>query len=144
METTTRAIEKFTGEFAFLSNFYNVPLTYNGLTYMNSESAYQAQKDPSRATQFTKLPANQAKRLGRTVHIRSDWDEVKDTIMYEIVRSKFEQNPDIAQKLINTGNAEIIEGNWWNDTYWGVCNGVGQNKLGKIIMRIRKKLKTKH
>ena len=62
-------------------------------------------------------------------------------IMCEIIRSKFKHNPDLAKKLLATGNAELIEGNTWNDTYWGVCNGAGQNKLGEVLMATRSNLR---
>ena len=61
--------------------------------------------------------------------------------MYQIVKCKFEQNEDLKIKLLNTGNSELIEGNTWGDKIWGKVNGVGQNNLGKILMRIRKELK---
>ena len=69
--------------------------------------------------------------------MRSDWDKVRDQVMYEVVFEKFSQNSKIRERLISTGEAELIEGNTWNDRYWGVCNGIGQNKLGKILMRVR-------
>ena len=65
-------------------------------------------------------------------------NDVKDNIMYFIIRNKFIQNDDLMEKLVATGNAELIEGNWWKDTYWGVCEGIGENKLGKILMQVRK------
>ena len=116
-------------------------VTYNRITYKNSESAYQAQKCPSRISEFINLPPNKAKRLGRKVDLRSDWDEVKDNVMYEICKCKFTQHPILKFMLIKTGDQELIEGNYWNDTHWGVCKEVGQNKLGKILMRIREELK---
>ena len=67
--------------------------------------------------------------------------EVKTNIMYDICLAKFTQNQDLKEKLLKTGNAILIEGNWWNDTYWGVCNGIGENNLGKILMKIREELK---
>jgi hypothetical protein len=60
--------------------------------------------------------------------------------MYNIVKDKFLRNPDIRQRLLYTINDDLVEGNNWNDTYWGVCNGIGQNKLGKILMRVRKEI----
>lgn len=77
-------IERFDGNYSFLSNFYEVPLVYKGLRYLNSESAYQGQKDPSRAEEFVDLEAMKSKRLGRKVTIRDDWDSV-NTIVLENV-----------------------------------------------------------
>ena len=61
--------------------------------------------------------------------------------MLEIVRSKFKQNKDLAKKLIETGDAYLEEGNWWGDKIWGVCNGEGENRFGKILMQVREELK---
>ena len=68
-------------------------------------------------------------------------EEVKDQIMYEIVLNKFSQNEELREKLIATGDEYLAEGNTWHDTYWGVCNGKGKNKLGKILMQVREELK---
>lgn len=98
-------------------------------------------KCPSRANEFYLLNPSEAKRLGRRVKLRDDWEEVKELVMYEICYHKFNQNPDIKRMLLNTGDAELIEGNTWGDCIWGVCNGVGNNLLGKILMRVRNELK---
>ena len=75
--------------------------------------------------------------------LRKDWEQVKDDIMYEVVRAKFIQHPILAQQLLDTRDAELIEGNNWGDTYWGVCNGYGKNMLGRILMRVRDELSTR-
>ena len=131
------AIDEFRGKYFFLSNFYNVRVTYNGFTYLNNEAAFQAQKDPGRVREFLNLNPSEAKRLGRRVKLRADWEDVKDDIMAEIVENKFTQNKDLMQKLLDTKNEELIEGNTWNNKYWGVCNGKGKNILGKILMNLR-------
>jgi ribA/ribD-fused uncharacterized protein len=138
----TEKIDKFSGEYEFLSNMYPCSVTYNGITYKCSEAAYQAQKQPEIAKVFTNVDGYTAKRLGKTVTLRLDWEEVKFRIMAQIVLLKFTQNKDLAEKLLNTGDAQLIEGNWWGDIYWGVCtnkkyNGVGENYLGKILMYVR-------
>ena len=132
-------IDRFADEYAFLSNFYEVPVTYNSLTFKSSEAAFQAQKCTERSKEFTALSASQAKRLGRHVNLRADWEDIKLQEMEKIVTAKFKQNPDLMQKLIFTGDEELIEGNTWHDTYWGVCKGIGENHLGKILMEIREK-----
>ena len=138
-------IDTFRGDYFFLSNFYSAPVTYNGLTFQNNEAAFQAQKtlDPAEQAAFTDMPANIAKRRGRQVKLRCDWEKVKDGIMEEIVRAKFTQNPDLKEKLLATGDTLLIEGNRWNDRYWGVDlrSGNGENHLGQILMKIRKELK---
>lgn len=140
MTSNTSDIRGFRDTYAFMSNFYGAPVMYNGIRYVNSENAYQAQKEPARATDFTNLQPNQSKKLGRTLNIRKDWDAVKLQIMYEIVRAKFTQNKPLARQLLRTGQRNIIEENYWNDTYWGVCRGTGENHLGKILMRVRSEL----
>ena len=133
-------IDKFEGRYAFLSNFFEAPVKFHGLRFRNNEAAFQSMKTSDRE-QFVNLRANEAKRLGRKVKLREDWESVKDNIMYEIVVEKFKQNQDLKFKLLDTGDAELVEGNWWNDTYWGVCEGVGENKLGKILMKVREELR---
>lgn len=136
-------ISRFDDKYAFLSNFHICPVEFEGLKYTSSEAAFQAQKTLSeeKRAEFCALAPGESKRLGRKVDLRPDWEEVKDQIMYDICYAKFTQNPKLALKLINTGTEELIEGNTWNDTYWGVCNGVGQNKLGQTLMKLRAVLK---
>ena len=81
-------IASFEGEYSFLSNFFEVDVIYNDVTFKNNEAAFQAQKCPSRINEFINLPPNKAKRLGRKVELRSDWDQVKDQIMYELSEDK--------------------------------------------------------
>lgn len=135
-------IDFFMGEYFFLSNFYEAPVTYDGLTYESSEAAFQAQKaaDKGDRIAFTTVTPSESKKMGRRIPLRRDWEEVKDQIMYEICLSKFIQNPELKQKLLATGYEGLVEGNTWNDRYWGVCDGVGQNMLGKILMRVRAEL----
>lgn len=134
-------INEFRGEYYFLSNFYNAEIMYENKHYENNEAAFQAMKCPDRADEFRYLNGTDSKRLGRRVTLRADWETVKDQIMYKICRAKFEQNPELQTRLLETGDAELIEGNAWNDTYWGVCNGYGKNMLGKILMQIRKEMR---
>ena len=141
---TSGEICGFFEEYRFLSNFYEAPVTYRGLTYQNNEAAFQAQKclTEEEMRRFTALSARSAKSLGRRVALRPDWEEVKVGIMEEIVRAKFTQNEDLAVKLINTGDRELIEGNTWRDLFWGVDlkTRKGKNNLGIILMKIRAEL----
>lgn len=137
-------IDIFRGAYFFLSNFYEAPVEYGGLRYLNNEAAFQAQKclTEEEKLAFTELPPNKAKRLGRQVTLRSDWEQVKVGIMEEIVRAKFTQNDDLRSRLLATGDAELVEGNNWNDTFWGVhlSTGKGENHLGQILMKVRSEL----
>lgn len=142
-------INIFDGAYAFLSNFYECDVTYNGLTYKNSEAAFHAQKtlDELERKQFTNLDPSASKRRGRKVSLRSDWESVKTDIMYEVCLAKFSQNEDLKTKLLATGDKYLEEGTYWHDNCWGNCycekckNIVGENRLGKILMRIRGELR---
>jgi hypothetical protein len=124
----------------FLSNFYEATVVYDGIRYRNAESAFQSAKlaDRKERLKFQKLTGAQAKALGKTVKLRDDWNDIKLSVMYDVVSAKFANNPDLRDDLIWTGDQEIVEENTWGDTYWGVCRGKGENHLGKILMWIRK------
>ena len=111
------------------------------MDYLNAESAYQAQKSPKNAHLFTQLSGYEAKKMGYKVLMVANWNDTKLQIMYNIVSEKFAQNTYLQKKLLATGDAILIEGNTWRDTFWGVCNGVGENWLGLILMRVRDELK---
>lgn len=137
-------IDNFDGEFAFLSNFYEVPVEWEGIVYPSTEHAFQAAKvlNPVTRMKIAAAPTpGQAKRMGRSVQLRHDWEKVKFNVMLNIVLCKFHQHQELAEALLDTGDAELIEGNTWHDTTWGVCNGVGTNWLGKILMQVRAQLK---
>lgn len=134
----------FRDDYWFLSNFYHAPLTYKGIEYPSVECAYQAQKtdDVTLKRKFASISSKEAKQLGRQIKPPVDWYDKNVQIMTELLRLKFE-NPYLKQKLLNTGNELLIENNYWNDTFWGVCNGVGNNMLGKLLMQIRDEIKNK-
>ena len=134
------AIDKFHEEFDWLSNFFPCQVKFEGLTFTSSEAAFQAAKcaDQNEREKFVNLSAGRTKRLGKKVNLREDWNRVKIDVMREVLICKFSQNPELKEKLIATGNEELIEGNNWNDRFWGVCRGVGQNHLGKLLMEIRR------
>jgi len=123
----------------FLSNFWECSVVYEGLHYKNAEAAFQAQKcaNPADKRRFIALDGAKAKAMGKTIDLRQDWNAVKLNVMYKVLQHKFTQNPELYSQLKDTGTEEIIEGNWWYAKYWGVCNGVGENHLGKLLMLIR-------
>jgi N-glycosidase YbiA len=136
-------ISEFKGPFRFLSNFWNVEVTLDGVKYPTVEHAYQAAKtSPENRVPFLNCERpGEAKRLGRKVPMRSDWESVKLDVMYQLVKEKFASNPILNRWLQNTGTQTLVEGNTWGDCFWGVCNGKGENHLGKILMRVREELK---
>ncbi len=141
---TNSDIDVFMGDYFFLSNFYLAPVEFDGLIYPSTEHAYQAYKSTDMVVRqrFTTIPtAGKAKRAGREIAMRLDWEEIKDNVMYNIVYAKFTQHKDLAVLLEATGNRKLIEGNNWGDTYWGTVNGVGKNRLGEILMRVRHALR---
>lgn len=135
-----KKIDKFTGDYEFLSNFFPCNLQYRYVIYESVEHAYQAAKCV-KLDDWYKIKDSptcaECKKIGRKIKIRKDWDKVKDDIMYDLVFSKFSQNRLLKTKLVDTYPAKLVEGNWWGDTYWGKCKGKGKNKLGKILMHIR-------
>ncbi len=136
-----KATTLFKGDYFFLSNFYVAPVVYQGIRFENNEAAFQAAKCPERMRDFCGLNPQAAKRLGRRVELRPDWEAIKYDVMYQVCKAKFTQNPDLLDKLLSTGDAELVEGNTWGDRVWGVCNGVGENNLGKILMRLRQEFR---
>lgn len=135
----------FDGDHRFLSNFYPSIVEYNGMHFSTVEHAYQAAKTlnpiQQREIQVVLTPSR-AKTLGRYVHMRHDWDDVKVQTMEVLLRKKFIGYHDLSLRLYQTGDKYLEETNTWNDTFWGVCNGKGQNVLGNLLMKIRKDVKT--
>lgn len=133
-------ISSFKGEYRFLSNFWMVPVLFVDGWYPSVEHAYQAAKtlDVAEKALIKNAPtAAEAKRLGKHVKVCPDWEGLKVPYMRFLVWFKFAKYPDLGRMLLDTGNAELIEGNTWNDTFWGVCRGLGENQLGKILMEVR-------
>lgn len=138
----TETINSFTGDYRFLSNFYPCQVELDGRTYPSTEHAYQAAKtlklDERKPFYKSPLPtAGEAKKLGRKLTLRSDWEGVKLSVMEGLLRQKFNQ-PELKEKLLETGDATLVEGNTWGDTFFGVDKRKGgQNHLGKLLMKIR-------
>ena len=132
------------GQYSYMSNYHLVPIIYEGVEYPSTENAYQAAKslDPEIRKQFINITPSEAKKLGKKIPMRSDWDDVKYQVMLDICTYKFSNNSDLKEALLSTRDKYISEENHWNDTYWGVCNGIGQNNLGKILMGIRENLRS--
>lgn len=136
-------------EYGCFSNFYPCKIEYDGISYKNSEAAWQAQKtlDLSKRVEFSSLSGTQAKKNGRSVLLREDWENVKYELMVDILKAKFSQNKNIKQILLSTGDATLIENTTgWHDNTWGDCrcpkckNIKGKYLLGKALMETRKEL----
>lgn len=136
-------IDSFKGNYEFLSNFAPCYIRYEGVLYTSVECAFQAAKvsDINIKKQIAQLTPKDAKKYGKKVKLRSDWDNIRIDIMRELLKIKFNDDHfGYRQKLVNTGDSYIEEGNKHHDTFWGVCNGIGENHLGKLIMEIREEL----
>lgn len=134
-------INEFRGEYRFLSNFWPCDIEIDGLTFPSAEHAYQAHKTLNAAlrTEITRIEnPGQSKRFGGSIELRSDWERVKVGVMFRILCQKFSE-PILAQMLLETHPHELVEGNSWGDTFWGVDNqtGDGENWLGGLLMLTR-------
>ena len=170
-----KTINEFRGDYAFLSNFYECPVLYEGLCYRNAEADFLAARNLATEDEvneylakyninksdisenfihsvklvltnqkrfsYAKMTASEAKKNGRHCKLRSDWEDSKIRIMEEIIWNKFSLNGDLKQKLLETDGCNLVEGNTWNDRFWGVYKGKGENHLGKILESTRNKLK---
>ena len=143
-------IMKFREHYGFLSNMYpcKVRMTMlNGGTYVfdNAEAAFQASKfaETEKIERFIGLEGRKAKRLGKTIRLNSSeltaWNSRRNAVMKQVVSAKFNQNPELAKQLEEVSEP-IVEENTWNDTYWGVCRGKGQNHLGLILQEVQKEI----
>lgn len=134
----------FSGTLNFLSNMYpclvTIQIGKDTFTFQSSEAAFQAGKcmNPKDISLFVEAKTGYvAKHIGRKVKMRPDWDVYRIQWMQQVVQAKFEQNPGLKTRLLETYPLELVETNTWRDTFWGVCNGVGENHLGRILMDVR-------
>jgi ribA/ribD-fused uncharacterized protein len=151
-------IREFRGRFAFLSNFYPCKIESGGITYNSVEHYYVAQKvkgnqliggmtltDYDTKVYLSKIESpGLVKKIGKTLSIRKDWDDIKLKVMEFGIREKFKDDK-LLEMLLSTGDSVLTEGNLWHDNYWGVCgcpkcSGSGNNFLGKLLMKVRKDL----
>lgn len=141
---------KIDKKYGCLSNFYPCQVNFDGMIYPNSECAWQSLKtvDYEERKIFTTCSAAQAKRKGRSVVLRKDWETVKYYLMVDVCLAKFSQNEDIRRVLESTGDELLIENTTgWHDNIWGNCecekckDKVGLNLLGKALMEVRSRLK---
>lgn len=137
-------IDRFHGEFRWLSNFYLSPINdLRGHAYPSLEHAYQAAKATTEAERIFIASAptpKKAKHRGSKLKPPANWDVRKIDVMRWLLRQKFAPGSPLAQRLLETGNRELEEGNDWGDRVWGVCAGEGQNQLGRLLMELRNEL----
>lgn len=136
---TEKEILGFFGAYRFLSNYHVVDILMpDGLTYPSTENAYQAYKllDVELRKPFTKYTCGEAKKAGQDIELRSDWEKVKVEIMLSCLEVKF-KTAGLMNLLQATAPKYLEETNDWKDTFWGVCEGKGQNMLGQTLMKIR-------
>ena len=141
-------IVEFDGDYAFLSNFYPSTIYHDGITYPTNEHFFQAMKtldiSERKAIAAAETPGL-AKRMGRNVKLRPDWEKIKVDVMRLGLILKF-TDAELAEKLVATGDEELVEGNWWHDNTWGNCHCTacsrkgGRNLLGMLLMEVRKEL----
>ena len=142
-------INSFTGKYSFLSNFAPCLIYYpnspDGAIYPSVEHAYQAAKtdDSAERTVIRLAPTpGAARRLGRKVTLRPDWEEIKTKVMLDLLRQKFGSDP-YRSRLIGNSDAHLVEGNYWHDQTWGDCYCLGHsevagaNLLGELIEQVR-------
>jgi len=144
-------IAGFQGEYRWLSNFQRARIKLDDVEFVSVEHAYVARKitaerwtgaDPDTLAWFNHQTAAYIKKFGRDFPLRSEWDDIKRSVMLDLTRKKYsEDNPELREKLLATGDEYIEETNHWGDTFWGVSNGVGHNHLGHIIMKVREEIR---
>jgi len=142
-------INRFRGKYSFLSNFAAADVELDGKIYRTVEHAYQAAKtcDPFIRFEIRTQPTPaDARRLGRKVKLRDDWESRRLQVMRDLLYKKF-QRADLKELLLSTGDSELVEGNYWHDNYWGSCECfkcstcLHQNHLGKLLMEVRTQLR---
>jgi ribA/ribD-fused uncharacterized protein len=136
----------FKDEYRWLSNMWLCTVKVNYKTFPSSEHAFvygKVKEDPDGVLydELLKLSPRESKIWGRSVDMVENWEDRKLNVMYHAVYSKFNDNQNLKKKLLETGDLYLEESNYWNDTFWGVCDGVGQNKLGEILMKVRNELR---
>jgi len=138
-----KKIGGFVGDYRWLSNFFECRVEWEGRVYGSAEAAYQSGKfPPAERDAFTKLDPDGAKNLAHAKPLADPaaWETHKEQVMRDVAWAKFSQHPELAAKLLATGDRVLEETNWWGDEIWGVYQGKGQNLLGRVLMDTRLRL----
>jgi len=142
-------IDSFRKPYGWLSNFSKAEITFDGITYPTLEHAFQAAKTDNIEDKVKIAAIGNpvvVKRMGKKVKMREDWNVIRLDVMRMLVDLKF-QDETLSEKLIETGDAMLVEGNHWHDNYWGACScercssKERDNYLGMILMEKREQLK---
>jgi len=144
-------INSFRNEYFWLSNFFMRPVVIANITFPTNEHFFAANKTLN-PEQFMwvvdALSPGIAKRRGRMVTPQPDWKEIRVKVMAIGLYQKYTQHPDLKQKLLDTDDQVLMEGNYWHDNFWGNCvctkchDVQGENVLGKLHMELRKLFKS--
>ena len=137
-----KTVREFKHKYFFLSNFFPITIIIDGVEYASSEHYFQAMKftNPEIQERIRNAPTpSLAKKLAKRYNKRDNWYDISLNVMEKALRAKFEI-PKLRKKLLATDDMYLQEGNRWNDTFWGVCRGEGENNLGKLLMRVRSEL----
>jgi len=136
-------VKGFFGEYRWLSNYHSCGILHKGLGFNSTEAAYQASKTNNIevAKTYQNMTAAESKNASKLLTPPKNWHDVKFNVMAQLTFQKYLIHPELKQLLLDTGDKYLEETNHWNDTYWGVCNGIGENQLGKILMATRAYLK---
>ncbi len=160
-----QVIDSFTGQYAALSLIHRCGFFFEGDEYHSAAAAIEAAKILNRPDRISFIGWNckpwKVRTMGKGISaywIRPDWKIAEEPVMLEIQRSKFSW-PDMRKVLLSTEDAELIYGNVCHDNIWGVCKcrtvppaqrkygigarctGAGDNRLGRILMRVREECK---
>ena len=135
-------VHGFFGAYRWMSNFHQCVIYYDGHRFPSTENAYVYAKQtnmPDNLIEVLKTCGpSEAKRIGSTLELRHDWDDVRVDVMSTVVFDKFARHPGLREMLLATGDRHLEETNHWNDRFWGVCDGHGKNHLGRMLMGIRR------
>lgn len=141
-------IKEFQGKYRWLSNFWTVQIEYRNNIYTTVEHAYMSEKNGAKEWKYfciTEKSPKIVKKASLEIDLRADWEEIKENTMLTLTRIKYKEKK-LQEKLLETKDQYIQGGNDWGDIFWGVDlkTGIGENKLGKIIMQVRDEVKESH
>ena len=140
---TESFVRGFFGEYRWLSNYHTCDIVYEGEIYNSTEAAYHSAKTDDLYIKglIRSMGPKESRDYSRKIRVKKDWESIKKKVMYDVLKDKFTRHEDLKKKLLETGSKYLEETNYWNDTFWGVCNGKGKNHLGETLMKIRNELK---